>query len=270
MWTTTSRFLRCATNSPSFSARSTDLASPSPTRAFLAALLHRLPRPTPQQLHLIVSPDTILRWHRDLILRRHATVSRPKRAGRPPTVRSQHESPHPAPGPETRAGATDASTANWPCWQSRSPLPRSERDPAAQRDQARTPARPPDLDHLPPQPSTHAILAADFFQTGTLTRARLYVFATIEHATRRVRVLGATAHPTAEWTTQPARNLVTDLQGTGAAVRYLIRDRDSKYTPAFDAVLQNEGIATVKTAVRVTRSWSGGCAHAEPNCSTEP
>src|SRR5258705_3941833 len=58
-----------------------------PDRAFLAALLHRLPRPTLRQLHLIVSPDTVLRWHRDLLRRHHATASRPKRAGRPPRAR---------------------------------------------------------------------------------------------------------------------------------------------------------------------------------------
>jgi putative transposase len=57
-------------------------------RALLGAHLHRLPRPTLRQLHLIVAPDTILRWHRDLLRRRHAKVSRPKRTGRPPTVRS--------------------------------------------------------------------------------------------------------------------------------------------------------------------------------------
>jgi putative transposase len=57
-------------------------------RAFLAALLHRLPRQTLRQLHLIVSPDTVLRWHGDLLRRHHAKTSRPKRPGRPPTVRS--------------------------------------------------------------------------------------------------------------------------------------------------------------------------------------
>ena len=57
-------------------------------RAFLAALLHRLPPELLRQLRLLVRPDTILRWHRDLITRRHAARSKPKRAGRPPTVRS--------------------------------------------------------------------------------------------------------------------------------------------------------------------------------------
>ena len=99
----------------------------------------------------------------------------------------------------------------------------------------------------------HAILAADFFETRTLTGARRYVFAVIEHATRRVRILGATTHPTATWTTQLARNLVMDLQDAGAIVKYVIRDRDSKYTTAFDAVFQTEGIAIVTTGIRVPR-----------------
>jgi putative transposase len=59
-----------------------------PDRACLAALLHRLPRARLRQLHLIVSPDTVLRWHRDLLRRHHAKMSRPKRSGRPPTHRS--------------------------------------------------------------------------------------------------------------------------------------------------------------------------------------
>jgi putative transposase len=59
-----------------------------PDRAFLAALLHKLPKPTLRRLPLFVSPDTILRWHRDLLRRRHASASRPTRPGRPPTVRS--------------------------------------------------------------------------------------------------------------------------------------------------------------------------------------
>jgi putative transposase len=82
---------------------------------------------------------------------------------------------------------------------------------------------------------------------------RLYVFAVIEHATRRVRILGATAHPTATWTTQLAGNLAMDLQDAGTTVKYLVRDRDSRYTAAFDAVFHGDGITIVKTGIRVPR-----------------
>ncbi len=71
----------------------------------------------------------------------------------------------------------------------------------------------------------HAILAADFFETVTLTGTRLYVLTVIEHATRRVRILGATAHPTAAWVTQTARNLLMDLDEAGRQAKYLIRDQ---------------------------------------------
>jgi len=220
-------------------------------RAFLAALLHRLPRPTLRQLHLIVSPDTVLRWHRDLLRRHHAKTSRPKRPGRPPTVRSirilvlrlarenaswGYRRVH---GELAVLGIKVAPSTVWEI------LKDAGIDPVPGRDRQTWPA------FLRSQ--AHAILAADFLETRTLTGARLYVFAVIEHATRRVRVLGATAHPTATWTTQLARNLVMDLQDAGATVKYLIRDRDSRYTAAFDAVFHTEGMAIVKTGVRVPR-----------------
>jgi transposase InsO family protein len=222
-----------------------------PDRAFLAALLHRLPRPKLRQLYLIVSPDTVLRWHRDLLRRHHANVSRPKRAGRPPTVRSIQalvlRLAKENPGWEYRRihgelAALGIKVAPSTVWEI---LKGADIEPMPHRDRHTWAA------FLRGQ--AHAILAADFFETRTLTGARLYVFAAIEHATRRVRILGATAHPTAAWTTQLARNLVMDLQDTGATVKYLIRDRDSKYTTAFDAVFDNEGIAIVKTGVRVPR-----------------
>ncbi|MEU8800985.1 hypothetical protein [Spirillospora sp. NPDC048819] len=73
----------------------------------------------------------------------------------------------------------------------------------------------------------------------------MYVLAVIEHHTRRVRVLGATAHPTALWVTQAARNLVMDLEDAGCRARFLIRDRDGKFPDLFDAVLADAGIQTV-------------------------
>jgi putative transposase len=98
-----------------------------------------------------------------------------------------------------------------------------------------------------------AILAADFFEVQTLTEARLHAVAALDHATRRVRILGVTAHPTAAATTQMARHLVLDLHDAGADVRYLIRDRDSRLVAAFNAVLADIGITIVTTGIRMPR-----------------
>ena len=112
-----------------------------------------------------------------------------------------------------------------------------------------------------------AIIAADFFETTTLTGTRLYVLAVIEHATRRVRVLGATAHPSSAWVTQAARNLIMDLDDAGCRVKYLIRDRDGKYPALFDVILAEAGITVVLSGVRMPRMnsvmerWIQSCRH---------
>ncbi|MFI5897782.1 integrase core domain-containing protein [Actinoplanes sp. NPDC051513] len=98
-----------------------------------------------------------------------------------------------------------------------------------------------------------ALLAADFLETITLTGTRVYILAVVEHASRRVRILGATTHPTAAWATQTARNLVMDLQDAGCRAKYLIRDRDGKYPALFDTVLADAGITVALSGVRVPR-----------------
>jgi transposase InsO family protein len=98
-----------------------------------------------------------------------------------------------------------------------------------------------------------ALLACDFFETVTLTGTRLYVFAVIEHASRRIRVLGTTAHPTASWVAQAAKNLVMDLEDAGCRARFLIRDRDAKYPALFDTVLEDAGIEVVLSGILMPR-----------------
>ena len=98
-----------------------------------------------------------------------------------------------------------------------------------------------------------ALLACDFFETVTLSGARLHVLAVIEHASRRIRILGATAHPTASWAAQAAKDLVMDLGDAGCRARFLIRDRDGKFPDLFDAILADAGIDVVRSGVRTPR-----------------
>ncbi|MGW1507353.1 integrase core domain-containing protein [Streptomyces mirabilis] len=220
-------------------------------RAILAGLLHQLPKDKLRHLLLPVRPDTILRWHRNLLKRRHATTCTPKRRGRPPTVRSVralvlrlarensswgYRRIH---GELATLGIKVAASTVWEILREHGIPPAPERHSTTWADFLRSQA--------------DALLACDFFETRTLTGARLYVFAVIEHSTRRIRVLGVTAHPTAQWVVQVGRNLLMDLEDAGSRSRFLIRDRDSKFTQAFDAVLADAGLRIVRSGIRMPR-----------------
>jgi putative transposase len=232
-------------------------------RALLAALLGVVPKARRQGLRLLVTPDTILRWHREIVRRRWAARSMRGKTGRPTTrrnitalvLRLARENPewgyrriH---GELAGLGVKIAASTAWEI------LKKAGIDPAPRR------TGPTWSQFLRSQ--AEAILACDFFTADLLDGTQAYVLAVIEHATRRIRILGITLHPTGEWTSQQARNLIMDLGEQAHLVKFMIRDRGSNFTAAFDAVLADADIRTVLCSVRAPRMnaiaerWIGGC-----------
>src|ERR1017187_6225683 len=240
-------------------------------RALLAPLPAVIPKARRHGLRLLVTPDTILRWHRDIVRRRQAARSTHGNTGRPATSRNiqalvlrlARQNPkwgyrriH---GELAGPGVTVAAPAAWEI------LKTNGTGPAPRR------TAPAGSHFLPPQ--AEAILASDFFTAGLPGGPRACVLAVIEHATRRIRILGVTLHPTGEWTPQQARNLLMDLGGQAERMTFMIRDRGSSFTAAFDAVLAGAGIRTVLGSVRTPRMNAiaeRGSGDAAASCWTAP
>ncbi len=98
------------------------------------------------------------------------------------------------------------------------------------------------------------MLATDFFTVDTVSLKHFYVFFAIELSTREVHILGVTDHPNGAFVTQVARNLMSDLVDRARSIKFLIRDRDTKFTTSFDEVFRSEGIRVIKTPVRSPRA----------------
>jgi hypothetical protein len=211
-----------------------------PDRAILAALARMLLK----ALHAdrIVTPATLLRWHRRLIA---ARWRQPKPPGRPPI------------GDELITFILRLARENrtWGVVRIQGELRRLGHRLAAStiRKILRANRIPPSTHHDDTwrtflRAQADSLLAIDLFHVDTVTLKRLYVAFVIEIKTRRVHLLGITQHPTADWVAQLARSLASDLEETGHQFTHLIRDRDAKFSAAFDTVFASIGIRIMLTA----------------------
>jgi hypothetical protein len=228
---------------------------PRPTRAdraLLAALSRSLPRPAWAGFQ--VKPDTLLRWHRELVARRWTYPHR--KPGRPPLesslrtliLRLAHENPHwgyrRIVGELKGVGIAVSATSVRKVLLDARLLPAPERGRSSWRAFLRAQAA--------------SMLACDFLTVETAFLQRIYVLFFISLATRRIEYVACTANPGGEWVAQQARNLVMDL-GEQQPFRFLVHDRDSKFNHAFDEVFRSEGIRVIRTPVQAPNAN----AHAE-------
>jgi transposase InsO family protein len=215
-------------------------------RALLAALARLLP--SRRRHGLFVRPHTLLRWHRELVRRKWTQPPRP--VGRPPVdgrvrqlvLRLARENPrwgYPRIAGELRKLGLRVSPSTV-----RRILLANELGPAPRR------LGPSWRQFLRQQAAS--VLACDFFTVETLSLRRFYVLFFIELESRRVHLAGCTTNPTGAWVAQQARNL--SFTGLFERMRFLIHDRDSKFSAAFDEVFRSEGITLIHTPIRAPQA----------------
>jgi transposase InsO family protein len=217
-------------------------------RAFVSAIARLIPRE--RWASFLVTPETILRWHRALLRRRwtypHRSHGRPALAQETVEliVRLARENPRwgylRIVGELKKLGVMVSKT-------SVAAVLRRHRLPPA-------PGRPGPTWSQFLRSQAKSILATDFFTVDTIALRRFYVLFVIEIDRRRVHLLGVTANPNGPWVTQGVRNFASDLEEAGRRFRFLIRDRDTKFTASFDTVLASIGTETIRTPVASPRA----------------
>jgi hypothetical protein len=219
-------------------------------RLLLAALSRCVP--PAERWRFPVRPETLLPWHRELVRRKWAAFGGRRGQGRPPVP------------PEVRALVVRLARENptWGYMRIRGELLKLGHSVAAST--VRVLLR---RHRVPPAPQrtglawpaflrAHAtgLLACDFFTVETVRLQVLYVLFFLDVQTRRVVVAGCTAHPTGAWVAQQARNLAWELNGAASRPTVLLRDRDAKFSPAFDAVFAAQGVRVDRTPAQVPRA----------------